>query len=118
MSSLGGSNRLICSISAANMQSTADQPCTAAYLAGSSWRIQGIVISGCTATPSGAVGGWYTAPNKSGTQLVGAAQTYAGLTSIVNAPQLAFGPTIYLSLGSRSASPATCSFYVYGADAK
>jgi hypothetical protein len=120
-----GVNRVLCSIRAANFNSTADQAC--AILASvTAWAPTSIVATNCTGTFKLAAGGVYPATSKGGTALVAAAQAYTALTgsAIVLGLTLAANiattryaiNTVYLSLTTAAGSAATCDFYVIGND--
>jgi hypothetical protein len=120
-----GATRVLCSIRAANFNSTADQACT--IPAGvTAWVPTSIVVTNCSASLTLAAGGVYPATSKSGTALVAAAQIYTALTGAT----VVFGLTLaaniattrytvnaaYLSLTTGQGTTATCDFYLIGND--
>lgn len=117
--------RVLCSIRAANFNSTADQLCT--IPAGvTAWVPTSIITTNCTGTFTLAAGGVYPTTSKGGTALVAAAQAYTALTgaSVVLGLTLAANiattrqtvNSLYLSLTTGTGSAATCDFYVVGND--
>ena len=118
-------NRVVCSIRAANFNTTADQACT--IPAGvTAWVPTSIIVTNCTGTFTIAAGGVYPATSKGGTALVAAAQAYTALTgsSVVLGLTLAATiattrmtiNTVYLSLTTGTGGAATCDFYLIGND--
>ena len=104
------------------MNSTSDQ---ALIMIGvpASYRVLGVTVTNCAATPSGAVGGVYTTTGKGGTPIVAASQTYTALTTASMIQDLTLNSGIsttaqtssqlYLSL--TTGGPATtCDVYVQG----
>jgi hypothetical protein len=121
----GGTNRVLCSIRAANFNSTADQACT--IPAGvTAWVPTSIIATNCSGTFTLAAGGVYPAASKGGTALVAAAQAYTALTGATVVLGLTLAAniattrltinTVYLSLTTGAGSAATCDFYVIGND--
>lgn len=120
-----GANRVLCSIRASNMNSTADQPCTIPA-AVTAWAPLSIMATNCTGTLTFAVGGFYPAASKGGTALVSAAQAYSALTTPTQVliTTMAAGiattrytvNTVYFSLTTAAGSAATCDIYVTGTD--
>ena len=120
-----GANRVLCSIRAANMNSTADQACTipAAITA---WAPLSVLATNCTGTLTLAVGGFYPATSKGGTPLIAATQAYSSLTTsaLVLMTTLAAGiatnryaiNTTYFALTTAAGSAATCDIYLTGTD--
>lgn len=117
--------RVLCSIRAANFNSTTDQLCT--IPAGvTAWVPTSIITTNCTGTFTLAAGGVYPTTSKGGTALVAAAQAYTALTgaSVVLGLTLAANiattrqtvNSLYLSLTTGTGSAATCDFYVIGND--
>lgn len=120
-----GATRVLCSIRAANFNSTVDQLCT--IPAGvTAWAPTSIVVTNCTASLTLAAGGVYPATSKGGTALVAAAQIYTALTgsTIVLALTMAANisttrqtiNSVYLSLTTGQGTAATCDFYLIGND--
>jgi hypothetical protein len=120
-----GATRVLCSIRAANFNSTADQVCT--IPAGvTAWVPTSIIVTNCSASLTLAAGGVYPAASKGGTALVAAAQIYTALTGAT----VVFGLTLaaniattrytvntaYLSLTTGQGTTATCDFYLIGND--
>lgn len=120
-----GVQRVLCSIRAANLNTTADQACIVPATV-TAWAPTAIWTTNCAGTLTLAIGGVYPAAAKSGTPLVAAIQAYSSLTtSILILPlTLATGivttryavNTVYLSLTTGAGSAATCDFYVVGVD--
>lgn len=117
--------RVLCSIRAANFNTTADQACTIA--AGvTAWVPTSILTTNCSGTFTLAAGGVYPTTSKGGTALVAAAQVYTALTGATVVLGLTLAAniattrqtvgTIYLSLTTGTGSAATCDFYVIGND--
>jgi hypothetical protein len=118
-------NRVLCSIRAANFNITTDQLCT--IPAGvTAWAPTSIIVTNCTGTFTLAAGGVYPAVSKGGTALVAAAQAYTALTGSTIVLGLTLAATIattrytinslYLSLTTGTGSAATCDLYVIGND--
>lgn len=120
-----GVNRALCSIRAANFNSTADQAC-AIPAAITAWMPTSIVATNCSGTFTLAVGGVYPTTSKGGTALVAASQAYTALSgaTVVLALTMAANiattrqttNTVYLSLTTGTGSAATCDFYLIGND--
>jgi hypothetical protein len=110
-------------LKAADMTKTTDQPLIMLdYNMPSNYLITSIYAT-CPTDPTGAVGGIYTGVNKSGTQIVAAAQTYTtaaitpALESLTNnvAVSIQSSSQLYLSLTTAAASGTpTCDIYVDG----
>lgn len=120
-----GAVRVLCSIRAANMNTTADQACT--IPAGiTAWAPTSVIMTNCSGTLTLAVGGVYPAASKGGTPMVAATQAYSALTTaaLVLLSTLAAGiatnryavNTVYLSLTTAAGSAAACDMYVTGTD--
>lgn len=118
-------NRVLCSIRAANFNTTTDQLCT--IPAGvTAWVPTSIITTNCSGTFTLAAGGVYPTTSKGGTALVAAAQAYTALTgaSVVLGLTMAANiattrqtvNSLYLSLTTGTGSAATCDFYVIGND--
>lgn len=117
--------RVLCSIRAANFNTTADQACTIPASI-TAWAPTQILVTNCSGTMTLVAGGIYPAASKGGTPLVAAAQAYSALTTsaFVLVTTLAAGiatnrytiNTVYLSLTTGAGSAATCDFYVIGTD--
>jgi hypothetical protein len=120
-----GASRVLCSIRAANMNSTADQTCTipAAITA---WTPLSILATNCTGTLTLAVGGFYPASSKGGTALVAATQAYSSLSSSSVTLIATLAATIantrytinstFFSLTTAAGGAATCDIYLIGTD--
>lgn len=124
-STAAGTDRVLCSIRAANFNSTADQACVIA--AGvTAWTPTVIITTNCTASLTLAAGGVYPTTSKGGTALVAAAQIYTaltastvvlGLTLAANIATIRYtATTVYLALTTAQGTAATCDFYVWGRD--
>ena len=121
----GGTQKVLCSIRAANFNSTADQACSIPATV-SSWAPTAIWATNCSVSMTTALGGVYPSASKGGTPLVAATQAYTALTaaSIVLPLTLAANiattrytaSTVYLSLTLAQGGAATCDFYVVGVD--
>lgn len=121
----GGASRALCSIRAANFNSTADQACTIASGI-TVWTPTSIIVTNCSASLTLAAGGVYPTMSKGGTALVSAAQVYTALTSATVVLSLTFAAniattrytagTVYLSLTTGQGTAATCDLYVWGND--
>lgn len=118
-------NRVLCSIRAANFNTTADQLCT--IPAGvTAWVPTSILVTNCSGTFTLAAGGVYPATSKGGTALVAAGQVYTALTGATVVLGLTLAATIattrqttnslYLSLTTGTGGTATCDVYVIGND--
>jgi hypothetical protein len=118
-------NRVLCSIRAANFNITTDQACT--IPAGvTAWVPTSIIVTNCSGTFTLAAGGVYPATSKGGTALVAAGQVYTALTGATVVLGLTLAATIattrltintvYLSLTTGTGGAATCDFYVIGND--
>lgn len=122
---LGGAQRSLCSIRAANFNSTADQVCTIASGI-TVWMPTSIIVTNCSASLTLAVGGVYPTISKGGTALVAGTQIYTALTAstVVLGLTLAANiattrytaATIYLALTTAQGTAATCDVYVWGND--
>lgn len=120
-----GANRVLCSVRAANMNTTADQSC-AIPAAVTAWTPLSILATNCTGTLTLAVGGFYPAASKGGTPMVAATQAYSSLTTstIVLVTTLAANiattrytiSTVFFALTTAAGSAATCDLYVTGTD--
>jgi hypothetical protein len=118
-------NRVLCSIRAANFNITTDQAC-AIPASVTAWVPTSIIVTNCSGTFTLAVGGVYPATSKGGTALVAAAQAYTALTGATVVLGLTLAAniaatrqtinTVYLSLTTGAGSAATCDFYVVGND--
>lgn len=120
-------NRVLCSIRAANLNTTADQSC---IIPGSitAWVPTSILMTNCSASLALgiAAGGVYPAASKAGTALVGIGQAYTALTGATIVLPMTLAATIattryavntvFLSLTTANGSTATCDFYVIGTD--
>ncbi len=125
--SFTGAQRVLCTIRAANFNSTADQACA---IPGSitGWAPTAIWVTNCSTSLAItlAAGGVYPAASKGGTPLVAAAQVYTALSaaSVILPLTLAANiattryalSIVYLSLSVANGAPATCDFYVIGMD--
>lgn len=109
----------------ANMQLTTDQPFTKMF-SGTRWDPQSgstVVNARTGAFNTACVGGVYMGAGKTGTQIVAASQSYAGLTApdaqvhpaIVanNVTQVGGNPILSLTTGNSAA--LTADFFIYGA---
>jgi hypothetical protein len=124
-STAANANRVLCSIRAANFNTTADQACAIAA-AITAFTVTSILVTNCTASMTLAAGGVYPTTSKGGTALVAAAQIYTALTAstITLLATLAANiattrytvTTLYLALTTGQGSAATCDFYVLGND--
>jgi hypothetical protein len=118
-------NRALCSIRAANFNTTADQACTIAA-AVTVYTVTSILVTNCSTSMTLAAGGVYPTTSKGGTALVAAAQVYTalsgaaislGLTLAANIATTRYtAATLYLALTLGQGSAATCDFYVLGND--
>lgn len=118
-------NRALCSIRSANMNTTADQACTIAATV-TVYTVTSILMTNCSTSLTTAAGGVYPTTSKGGTALVAAAQVYTALTgsaislSLTLAANIATtrytAATLYLALTLGQGSAATCDFYVFGND--
>lgn len=110
-------------LKSANMAVTTDQPFTMlTYAMSPYYMVTSVYAFNCNVSPSGAVGGIYTAAAKGGTQVVAAAQTYAALGTpttwqplTVNVPTtgVVSSSTLYFSL-TTGGPASTCDIYVDG----
>lgn len=122
---LSNIQRILCSIRAANFNTTADQPCVLPP-AVTVWAPTSVVVTNCSTSMTLAAGGFYPTTSKGGTPLVAATQTYATATtsSIIVSTALAAGivttrftiGTVYLSLTTAQGGAASCDVYVIGID--
>lgn len=120
-----GVNRVLCSIRAANFNTTADQSCIIPASV-TAWAPTSILVTNCSGTFTLAAGGVYPATSKGGTALVAAAQVYTALTGAAVILGLTLAAniattrltinTVYLALTTGAGSAATCDFYVIGND--
>lgn len=122
---LAGAMRVLGTLRAANMNSTADQaiaiPATI-----TKWAPTAIWATNCTGSLTLASGGVYPSASKGGTALVAATQAYSALTgSTVVLPMtmaaniattLQTVATVYFSLTTASGAAATCDIYILGVD--
>lgn len=120
-------------LKSANMNVTTDQPISVSLppaSAGGNGRyyVQQVLVANPSISLTTAAGGIYTGPNKTGVQVVAAAQAYAALTQglvnvagsllvlTLNLPTAFFtAPTLYLSLTTAQGAAATADFYVTAA---
>jgi hypothetical protein len=107
-------------LASANFNSTADQ---AIAISATAYQVTAFIVTNCSATPTLAVGGLYTAASKGGSVVVSAAQAYSTLsaTTVVLSPTIAVttrltASTLYLSLTTAAGGASTCDVYVYGND--
>lgn len=120
-----GVARIICSIRAANFNSTSDQSCVIPASV-TAWVPTSILVTNCSGTFTLAAGGVYPTTSKGGTPLVAAAQAYTALTGTTVVLGLTFAAgiattrqtvnTVYLALTTGTGSAATCDFYIVGND--
>jgi hypothetical protein len=120
-----GASRVLCSIRAANMNSTADQAC-AIPAAVTVWTPLSVLATNCTGSLALAVGGFYPSASKGGTALVAATQVYSSLSSASVTLIATLAATIantrytinsaFLSLTTAAGSAATCDIYLIGTD--
>lgn len=118
-------NRVLCSIRAANFNVTTDQACTIAA-AVTVFSVTSVLVTNCSTSMTLAVGGVYPTTSKGGTALVAAAQVYTALTAstVTLLATLAANiattrytaATLYLSLTTGQGTAATCDFYILGND--
>jgi hypothetical protein len=120
-----GVSRVLCSIRAANFNSTSDQSCVIPASI-TAWVPTSILVTNCSGTFTLAAGGVYPTTSKGGTALVAAAQAYTALTGAAVVLGLTLAAniattrqtvnTLYLSLTTGTGGAATCDFYVVGND--
>lgn len=120
-----GGQRVLCSIRAANMNSTADQVCTipAAITA---WAPTAVWCTNASTNLTTAAGGIYPTTAKGGTPLVAAVQVFTALTASTIILPLTLAAniattryvvnSIYLSLTLGQGSAATADCYLVGVD--
>lgn len=121
----GGSQKVLASLRAANMNSTADQvitipPAIAKFL------VTSVLVTNCAVSQTLSVGGVYSAASKGGTAIVAAVQAYSALTgtttqllpATISAAGLTttFSGNLYFSLTTALGSAATCDIFVVGTD--
>lgn len=107
-------------IKGASMTVTTDQAMTMLTLP-PKYQVTSIYATNCTASPSGDVGGIYTAASKGGTAIVSAGQTYAALASATAIQALTNNATtsslavaqFYFSL-TTATTGGPCDVYVDG----
>lgn len=134
-----GSNKVLGYVFGANFNSTGDQPILLPASV-SVFRPNTIIVTNASVSLTTAVGGFYSASNKGGSQIVASNTTYSTLTtpnalsgltlttfglttrfSAANLPLL-LGPNgqyvlaIYLSLTTGQGAPASADVYVTGID--
>jgi hypothetical protein len=107
----------------ANMQISTDQPFVGMTIPGA-YRITGVAVTNCSASPSGAVGGIYTAVSKGGTAIVAASQTYTALASATAVQDLTVVAGVlpvrevftafWFSLTTPLGSASLCDIYIDG----
>jgi hypothetical protein len=107
----------------ANMNVSTDQPFVGMTIPGA-YRITGVAVTNCTASPSGAVGGIYTAISKGGTAIVAAGQTYTALASATAVQDLTVVAGVlpvrevftafWFSLTTPLGSASLCDIYIDG----
>lgn len=109
-------------LTTANMNSTADQAFTPLFPF-TKFVITQIVVTNASGAISLAAGGIYTGASKSGTIIVAAAQTWAGLSSTTKViyptlttagQELITRTGLFLSLTTGMGSPATADFFFMG----
>jgi hypothetical protein len=120
----GSAYVLLGKLTAANMNSTADQSITITLPTGTTkYAVEKIDATNCTVSLTTAAGGMYTATSKGGVAIVAAAQTYTGLTGTATdlvsltlaVTNRSFNSaTLYLSLTSAQGTAATADVYVWG----
>lgn len=116
-----GTEMLLGTKLAANMNSTADQAISLTRIGSKNFRITRIYVTGASTSLTTAAGGVYTATSKGGTALVAAGQAYSALTGstigldlTIAAVRTLAQSTIYLSLTTAQGSAATANIYVFG----
>ena len=116
---------IIGSLRGANFSTTADQsiviPSTIV-----AFSVQAIIVTNCSASMGGTVGGIYPQSGKGGSPLVAANQGYGALfnqVALYSVPITSAGTTtrytlsnLFLSLTTPYGHPATCDVYVNGID--
>lgn len=113
-------DRLLWSLTAANMNSTADQAFTKAF-SFTNFAIDRIIVTNASTSLTLAAGGVYTATSKGGTAVVAAAQVFSGLTAsgltlpltLANT-DMRTGANLYLSLTVAQGGAATADLYIIG----
>jgi hypothetical protein len=125
VSTASNTQRQLCSIRAADFNSTADQLCVLPA-AVTTYKIIEIFETNCSSSPGSAAGGVYTAASKGGTAIVAASQTFVTAQAIAptipntlaaNMATTRFTANpLYLSLTTPKGSAATCDMYVIGVD--
>lgn len=115
-------NRLLFSLTSANMNSTADQQLSQAF-SFSRYIIKEIVVTNASTSMTTAVGGMYGAASKAAPIIVAASQVYSALTTstkILNptlaaaAQEVLSAANLYLSLTTPQGATATADVYVMG----
>lgn len=133
------SQKVLASLRSANFNTTADQPLLIPP-AISAFQLTGIVITNAAVSLTTAVGGFYTAASKGGSQIVANSQVYSSLTgpnlllsatltafantarfSINNLPQVLnannqYGLALYFALTTTQGASATADVYILGVD--
>jgi hypothetical protein len=125
VSTASNTQRQLCSIRAADFNSTADQLCVLPA-AVTTYKIIEIFETNCSSSPGSAAGGVYTAASKGGTAIVAASQTFVTAQAIAptipntlatNMATTRFTANpLYLSLTTPKGSAVTCDMYVIGVD--
>lgn len=112
---------LLAVLKSANMNVTTDQAMSMMALP-AKYLVTSVYATNCSAPPTGAAGGIYTATGKGGTAIVAGTQTYTGLATATavaaltnNVASTSLTATqYYLTLTTALGSAATCDIYVYG----
>lgn len=114
--------KLLGQLLSANMNSVADQ--AIGIIMSGTYIIDKIIATNASANMTGSIaaGGIYTGANKTGTNVVSAAQTYTSLTSASKWMALTLAvtsdtltaQTLYFALTTANGSAATCDIYIYG----
>lgn len=114
-------SRLLGSLKSANMNSTADQPI---IINCANYIIDKIIVTNPSTSLTLAAGGVYTAPAKSGTVVVAAAQLYSALTAAAKWLALTLAAivgtdrrteqTLYFALTTAQGGAATADIYIFG----
>ncbi len=110
------SGQLLGTLSAANLNSTADQAVT--LLAGNK-QITKILLVGASGSTTTAVGGFYTGASKTGTTVVANTQVYTALSatqslSVTLAADYLTGTSLFFALTTGQGTACTATIYVYG----
>jgi hypothetical protein len=112
---------LLFSLKGANFNTTTDQILVASFTG--KFRPTRFVVTNASLSLTTAAGGFYTAPAKGGTALVGAGQVYTALTAATIALECTLaapadvwpaGTAVILSLSTPQGAPATADVYIYG----